>query len=178
MNGFPANVLPPIHRPGQEPLPPGYDRDQYDQNKRVEKYMNQAMESCVAKSALSGVAGVGFGVFLALMSGTFSAETSYMTGNPGTVQKTSVYFKELGQNMWRSGRNLGKVGALYAGVECAIEGYRAKNDITNAVAAGFVTGGILARASGPRAALAGGMGFAAFSAAIDLFLRRETADED
>jgi hypothetical protein len=46
----------------------------------------------------------------------------------------------------------------------------------NPVAAGFVAGGVLARNSGPRAALGGGLAFAAFSAAIDLFLRRETAE--
>ena len=51
--------------------------------------------------------------------------------------------------------------------------YRAKNDMTNSVAAGFVAGGILARNSGPKADFGGGLAFAAFSAAIDLFLRRE-----
>lgn len=51
--------------------------------------------------------------------------------------------------------------------------YRAKNDMVNPVAAGFMAGGILARNSGPKAAFGGGLAFAAFSAAIDLFLRRE-----
>lgn len=46
--------------------------------------------------------------------------------------------------------------------------------MVNPVAAGFMAGGILARNSGPRAAFGGGLAFAAFSAAIDLFLRRET----
>jgi import inner membrane translocase subunit TIM22 len=54
--------------------------------------------------------------------------------------------------------------------------YRAKNDMVNPVLGGFVAGGILARNSGPRGALAGGAAFAAFSAAIDLFLRRETPE--
>lgn len=45
------------------------------------------------------------------------------------------------------------------------------------MSAGFVAGGILARNSGPRAALGGGLAFAAFSAVIDLvFLRREPAE--
>ena len=42
--------------------------------------------------------------------------------------------------------------------------------------AGFIAGGILARNSGPQAAFGGGVAFAAFSAAIDLFLRREPAE--
>ena len=54
--------------------------------------------------------------------------------------------------------------------------YRARNDIGNAVAAGFIAGGVLARNTGPKGALWGGLGFAAFSAAIDLFLRRETPE--
>jgi hypothetical protein len=54
--------------------------------------------------------------------------------------------------------------------------YRAQNDIYNSVAAGFLAGGILARNSGPRAALGGGLAFAAFSAAIDAFMRREPAE--
>ncbi len=48
--------------------------------------------------------------------------------------------------------------------------------MVNPVAAGFVAGGVLARNSGPRAAFGGGLAFAAFSFAIDLFLRRETSE--
>jgi Tim17/Tim22/Tim23/Pmp24 family protein len=54
--------------------------------------------------------------------------------------------------------------------------YRARNDMVNPVAAGFVAGGILARNSGPTGALGGGVAFGAFSAAIDLFFRREPAE--
>lgn len=46
----------------------------------------------------------------------------------------------------------------------------------NSVGAGFFAGGVLARNSGPKAVLGGGLAFAAFSAAIDLFLRREPAE--
>lgn len=48
--------------------------------------------------------------------------------------------------------------------------------MVNPVAAGFVAGGVLARNAGPKAAFGGGIAFAAFSAAIDLFLRRETPE--
>lgn len=54
--------------------------------------------------------------------------------------------------------------------------YRARNDMVNPVAAGFAAGGILARNSGPSGVLGGGLAFAAFSAAIDLFMRREPAE--
>jgi import inner membrane translocase subunit TIM22 len=48
--------------------------------------------------------------------------------------------------------------------------------MVNPVAAGFVAGGILARSSGPSGVLGGGLAFAAFSGAIDLFMRREPAE--
>lgn len=55
--------------------------------------------------------------------------------------------------------------------------YRAKNDIWNSISSGFLAGGVLARNSGPKAALGGGLAFAAFSAIVDVaFLRREPAE--
>jgi hypothetical protein len=55
--------------------------------------------------------------------------------------------------------------------------YRAKNDIYNSMSAGFVAGGILARNSGPKAMIGGGLAFSAFSTVIDiLFIRRETPE--
>ncbi|KAF8553166.1 hypothetical protein OG21DRAFT_1510562 [Imleria badia] len=50
--------------------------------------------------------------------------------------------------------------------------------MANPMAAGFVAGGILARHSGPKAVLGGGLAFAASSTAMDLFLRREPASDD
>ena len=69
-----------------------------------------------------------------------------------------------------SGKNFAKVGAIFSGTECAIEGLRAKNDLWNGVAGGCLTGGVLARNAGPQAAAVGCAGFAAFSAAIDAYM--------
>jgi import inner membrane translocase subunit TIM22 len=69
-----------------------------------------------------------------------------------------------------SGKNFAKVGAIFSGTECAIEGLRAKNDLWNGVAGGCLTGGILARSAGPQAVAVGCAGFAAFSAAIDAYM--------
>lgn len=55
--------------------------------------------------------------------------------------------------------------------------YRAKNDIYNGLSAGFVSGAILARNAGPMAMLGGGAAFAAFSGAIDLYLRKAPSEE-
>jgi len=140
------------------------------------------MESCVAKTILAGGGGFALGALFSLMSSSFAYEDPLLRQQTqaglNTGQKAKEILKETGKGMWRSGRGFGKVGALFAGTECVIEGYRAKNDMVNPVAAGFVVGGILARNSGPKAAVGGGLAFAAFSAAIDLFIRREPADDE
>jgi import inner membrane translocase subunit TIM22 len=81
-------------------------------------------------------------------------------------------FKDLGSRSYSSARNFGKVGAIFAGTECCIEGFRAKNDLKNGVMAGCITGGVLAAPAGPQAAALGCAGFAAFSLAIDAYMRR------
>lgn len=87
-------------------------------------------------------------------------------------QQLRAGFKDMGQRSWSTARNFGKVGALFSGIECGIEGMRAKNDLANGVAAGCLTGGILARNAGPQAAAGGCVAFAAFSAAIDAYMRQ------
>ena len=49
--------------------------------------------------------------------------------------------------------------------------YRGKNDMKNGIAAGCITGGVLGAKAGPQAAAVGCAGFAAFSAAIDYYMR-------
>jgi import inner membrane translocase subunit TIM22 len=80
-------------------------------------------------------------------------------------------FKDMGKRSYSTAKNFGAVGALFSGIECGIEGLRAKNDLANGVAAGCLTGAILARNGGPQAAAVGCAGFAAFSAAIDTWMR-------
>lgn len=113
------------------------------------------------------------------------AQHANLTG----MQKNKMFFKDLGKGAWKSGSGFGKVGALYAGSECVIEGvrpaavgdgqeltflvgqYRARNDIWNSVYAGAFSGAVLGRNSGLKAMLFGGAGFALFSAAIDTYIR-------
>ncbi|KAI0669665.1 mitochondrial import inner membrane translocase subunit TIM22 [Trametes maxima] len=171
----------PIFPAGKEPLPPGIsdeERDAYLQAKKYQDYMTSGMESCVTKTIIAGGGGFAIGAFFSLMSSSFAYEDPLLRQNLSTQQKAREIFKEMGRGMVKSGKGFGKVGALFAGIECVFESYRARNDMVNPVAAGFVAGGVLARNSGPKAVLGGGLAFAAFSAAIDLFLRRETADDD
>ncbi|KAI0653529.1 mitochondrial import inner membrane translocase subunit TIM22 [Cubamyces menziesii] len=174
-------LVAPVYPAGKEPLPPGIsdeEREAYLQAKKYQNYMTMGMESCVAKTIIAGGGGFAIGAFFSLMSSSFAYEDPLLRQNLSTQQKAREIFKEMGRGMWKSGKGFGKVGALFAGIECVIESYRAKNDMVNPVAAGFVAGGILARNSGPKAVVGGGLAFAAFSAVIDLFLRRETSDDD
>ncbi|KAF5393308.1 hypothetical protein D9757_000483 [Collybiopsis confluens] len=184
MNGPNFPGLVPLHIPGKEPLPPGVsedERESLEQMKKTEKFMTMGAESCAFKTVIAGGGGLALGAFFSLMSSSFAYEDPLLRektqAGMKTHQKASAMFKEMGRGMWTTGKGFGKVGALYAGIECIIESYRAKNDIYNSTSAGFVAGGILARNSGPRGTLFGAVGFAAFSAVIDLaFLRREPAE--
>jgi len=60
-----------------------------------------------------------------MMSASFAYEDPLIRAqreqNMGTVQKTSALFKEMGQNMYRQGKSFGRIGGMYAMVECIIE---------------------------------------------------------
>src|SRR5207244_2978582 len=75
------------------------------------------------------------------------------TGPVTTVplrQQLKIGFRDMGARSWSTAKNFGLIGALFAGIECGIEGFRGRNDLTNSVGAGFLTGAILARNGGPR----------------------------
>ncbi|KAF4764454.1 hypothetical protein N7455_003702 [Penicillium solitum] len=147
-----------------------------EQEQAMVKMMQRGMESCPIKTVISGTMGFGlggaFGLFMASMSydSTFTPQGRAIADLPWREQVRRG-FKDMGARSWSSAKNFGIVGALYSGTECCIEGLRAKNDLTNSVAAGCVTGGILGAKAGPQAAAFGCAGFAAFSAAIDAYMR-------
>jgi hypothetical protein len=58
------------------------------------------------------------------MSSSFAYEDPLLRQNLNTTQKTMEIFKDMGRGVWRSGKGFGKVGALYAGIECVIESVR------------------------------------------------------
>lgn len=65
------------------------------------------------------------GAFFSLMSATFAYEDPLSKASEklvGTRAQTAFIFKEMGRNMWTSGKGFAKVGALYSGFECCIEG--------------------------------------------------------
>ncbi|KAJ0416382.1 Tim17/Tim22/Tim23/Pmp24 family-domain-containing protein [Aspergillus carlsbadensis] len=147
-----------------------------EQEQAMVKMMQGAMESCPFKTVLSGTMGFGlggvFGLFMASMSydSSFTPQGKAISDLPWR-QQVRTGFKDMGARSWSSAKNFGIVGALYSGTECCIEGLRAKNDLTNSVVSGCITGGILGAKAGPQAAAFGCAGFAAFSAAIDAYMR-------
>ena len=143
--------------------------------------MQMAMEACPTKTAIAGVMGFGLGG----MFGLFMSSMRYdvpLTSQSQALQSLPVReqlragFKDMGRSSWSSAKNFGYIGAVFAGTECAIEGFRAKDDLYNGIGAGCLTGGFLAKSGGPQAAAIGCAGFAAFSAAIDAYMRMPSDD--
>jgi len=67
------------------------------------------------------------------MSSSFAYEDPLLRQNLNTTQKTAEIFKDMGRGMWRGGKGFGKVGALYAGIECVIESVRGYNFLESLV---------------------------------------------
>ncbi|AAW45378.1 mitochondrial import inner membrane translocase subunit [Cryptococcus gattii Ru294] len=58
------------------------------------------------------------------------------------------------------GGNFGVWGGLFSTFDCAVKGYRQKEDPWNAIISGFLTGGSLALRSGPKSAFGSAVGCA------------------
>lgn len=65
--------------------------------------------------------GFGAGAFFSMMSSSFAYDDPLLRTELSTRQKTTEMFREMGKGMLRSGKAFGRVGALYAGIECVIE---------------------------------------------------------
>lgn len=157
---------------------------QDEQGERGAEMMMNFMTSCPGKSAISGVTGFALGGVLGLFMASMSYDTAI--SSPLAVgsavqqiadlplkQQVKLQFSDMGKRAYSSARNFGYIGMIYAGVECVVESVRAKNDIYNGLWAGCLTGGGLAYKSGPQAAVVGCAGFAAFSLAIDMYMKSE-----
>ncbi|CAG8499176.1 3660_t:CDS:2, partial [Scutellospora calospora] len=137
-------------------------------------YMQMVQESCIFKVALSGVAGFALGGLFGMFMSSFEmTSTDPAIYEQPMKQQLKATAKDMAKRSFSMAKNFAVVGAIFSGTECVIEGYRAKNDIYNGTAAGCITGALLAAKAGPQATLIGCAGFAAFSTAIDLFMRRE-----
>lgn len=55
------------------------------------------------------------------MTASMSYEDPLLRQHAGTAQKARDILRETGKSMWKSGKGFGKVGAIYASIECVIE---------------------------------------------------------
>lgn len=152
-----------------------------EQEQKMVKYVQSGMESCLVKSIMAGGAGFAlggvFGLFMASMAydTPLSPQGADLTKLPMKEQLRRG-LKDMGSRSWSSAKNFGRIGALYSICECALEGFRAKNDLWNSAGGGMAAGAILARNAGPQAMLLGGGGFALFSTGIDYYMRLPESD--
>ncbi|KAJ9625949.1 Mitochondrial import inner membrane translocase subunit tim22 [Knufia peltigerae] len=145
------------------------------------KRFQRGSESCVAKSimagAMGGALGGAFGLFMSSMAydTPLSPQGQQITSLP-VKEQLKRGLKDMGAKSWSSAKNFAMIGGIYSGVECGIESFRAKSDLQNSAIAGCITGAGLAYKAGPQAALFGCAGFAAFSTAIDAWMRMPESD--
>lgn len=139
-------------------------------------------ENCLFKGCINGMMGAGLGVVWGIfMTSMGTGVNSYnvMPGSPGYIDPTHLSTKEqmklTARDMLKqsksSAKSFGTIGAIYTVTECTIEKTRGKHDLTNALAAGCLTGGALAVRGGPQATAIGCAGFAAFGYVIDKFMQ-------
>ncbi|KAI8393650.1 mitochondrial import inner membrane translocase subunit tim22 [Radiomyces spectabilis] len=151
---------------------PGIPEDQ----QQTIKMIQGLMESCPVKTGMAGGAGFVMGGAFGLFMSSFEYAGPTVNEdivNQSTKQQLKHALKDMGSRSWSMAKNFAVVGAIYSGSECCIESYRAKNDLYNSAIAGCFTGGVLAAKAGPQATMFGCAGFAAFSTAIDMYMRRD-----
>ncbi|EGD82017.1 import inner membrane translocase subunit TIM22 [Salpingoeca rosetta] len=150
----------------------------------AERRVRQFMESCGFKAGIGTVGGFGFGALIGLFMASMNIGMPMempgvkMPGQKTFAQRQSMSAletvkdmgREMGTRAYSTGKNFALMSAIFAGSECLIESHRAKHDMLNSVSAGCFTGGVLGLRAGPAAGAFGCMGFAAFSAAIDLYM--------
>lgn len=141
--------------------------------------MNRGTESCLFKTALSGVAGgclgLGFGLFF---GGYASAVDKAVEMQGSTSLKLRVGAKEAWRAMASYAKNFARFGMIFSIAECTVEKYRARHDMVNSIVGGCVAGAgmasapfetIPARARATQMAI-GCASVGAFSAAIDYYM--------
>ena len=150
----------------------GGGMSQEEQQAYIVKSINAVSESCAFKTVLSGGAGFGLGALFGLFMSSMQIEnTDNAIYDKPFREQMRLGFKDMGKKSYASAKNFAVVGAIFAGSECCIEGFRAKNDLWNSASAGCFTGAVLARNAGPQAMALGCGGFAAFSVAIDAYMK-------
>ncbi|XP_009991505.1 PREDICTED: mitochondrial import inner membrane translocase subunit Tim22 [Chaetura pelagica] len=128
---------------------------------------SSALTSDDARGPLGFVLGGAFGVFTA----GIDTNVGFDPKDPYRTPTAKEILKDMGQRGISYAKNFAIVGAMFSCTECVVESYRGKSDWKNSVISGCITGGAIGFRAGLKAGLIGCGGFAAFSAAIDYYLR-------
>ena len=134
---------------------------------REQIFIQNALESCITKGVIACVAGAGFGLAMGLFTASIDPMSTVV---PNKVPTMRDVFKEMKTRSLSHAKSFAMIGMMFSVIECNIETARGKHDLYNGFSSGFLTGGILGLRAGIKPAIFGGMGFALFSTAIEMFL--------
>ncbi|OWF42290.1 mitochondrial import inner membrane translocase subunit Tim22-like [Mizuhopecten yessoensis] len=135
----------------------------HKQEVRISKFF----ESCSFKFCASGVMGFALGGVFGLFTSAIDPMSTMSTETP----TTKMVLKEMKARSLSYGKNFAIIGAMFATTECVIESYRGKTELINGTLSGGIVGGVLGIRAGLKAGVIGSLGFAAFSTAIDYYMR-------
>ncbi|XP_061154701.1 mitochondrial import inner membrane translocase subunit Tim22 isoform X2 [Syngnathus typhle] len=136
-----------------------------------QKRIESAMESCAFKSILACVGGFVLGGAFGVFTAGIDTNAGFDPKDPLRTPTAREVLKDMGQRGMSYAKNFAIVGAMFSCTECIIESHRGKSDWKNAVYSGCITGGAIGFRAGLKAGVLGCGGFAAFSAAIEYYLR-------
>ncbi|XP_018610863.1 mitochondrial import inner membrane translocase subunit Tim22 [Scleropages formosus] len=136
-----------------------------------QKMMEQGMESCAFKALLACVGGFVLGGAFGVFTAGIDSNVGFDPKDPMRTPTAREVLRDMGQRGMSYAKNFAIVGAMFSCTECIIESHRGKSDWKNAVYSGCVTGGAIGFRAGLKAGVLGCGGFAAFSAAIEYYLR-------
>lgn len=136
-----------------------------------EKMIQRGMESCAFKAVLACVGGFVLGGAFGVFTAGIDTNVGFDPKDPMKTPSAREVLKDMGQRGMSYAKNFAIVGAMFSCTECIIESHRGKSDWKNAIYSGCVTGGVIGFRAGLKAGVLGCGGFAAFSAAIEYYLR-------
>ncbi|NWT67877.1 TIM22 translocase, partial [Prunella himalayana] len=136
-----------------------------------QKMVERVMESCPFKAALACVGGFVLGGAFGIFTAGIDTNAGFDPKDPYRTPTAKEVLKDMGQRGISYAKNFAIVGAMFSCTECVVESYRGKSDWKNSVISGCITGGAIGFRAGLKAGVIGCGGFAAFSAAVDYYLR-------
>ncbi|KAJ1184836.1 hypothetical protein NDU88_001633 [Pleurodeles waltl] len=159
-------------RRGPRPLlPVGVAGFPNQQQSPEQRRMERVMESCGFKAALACVGGFVLGGAFGVFTAGIDTNVGFDPKDPYRTPTAKEVLRDMGQRGASYAKNFAIVGAMFSCTECLVESYRGKSDWKNSVISGCITGGAIGFRAGLKAGAIGCGGFAAFSAAIDYYLR-------